>query len=1622
MGLKTEDFKEDALSIDDFQGEFDPGVGLNRQSASQLAATQTLLSTGQAEEYDELQTGLMDPEGKKQFAQRQKETQDFIETDAKESLVGVLADPSVDDETKVKLLNLDEDGFNTSFKRSTAVILAEESLIADSEPDETGRTAESRNLFLESVERVHKHRNEMMKAINGVRQDQGTLGNITDVAELMVPFAEWIHYDRLLAAVKGENDSGLLGNQKQQLFDFIRDKPLDERALMVESLINIVKSSDTMVLPDGNDLATIEALENMFIENDYSDFERFFDNATSVLDAVGGVGSVIRGAVKGGKATKVIKGAEKFESSLEKEAAEFVAKEEATDTALKAEADNFQGEKAPTAEEVFKAPARKVTEDDLKAEAEAFKSAPEPTPDTVFREANSYSVHSDTNPTAPSQIVKDTNPALSREMHEMVANDDTGKAAEALYGTTRDEALAKDILPEPSITGKMPNKVEMTPEFDEPAALRRVRRSEGNTVVNDKEFEALRSRISAGLSEIEGMVMHPSSMIVRANPTGTTTFMARYSPVDSGFSTPQDAIEAAQAAFRNYGLKESDFSILARRGDTWEEARLNDLNAEIDLKNAGAKFEDGATEYAIGMKYEYRFDPSDLELIENDLSLLTTAPGFIAKMVQTLDSVPNQFLASKGQGSIVQNVLDAASVISPQIVNAASVAVDKTFSFKKLYVDEFEEFATVYKSLDRDRRALMTDYIQQANLNGLKFDVTDLYARGFTEKEVDALKQWRKANDAMWHAANDDMGKSLRAQGVRVFRHQNTDTKLMGRPMGRPQSGKQGVLDMVEGTVVSKSKDEIDQLYDSGGELVKLLEPVEIDGRWVDEVFAPNTPDGGYVRKIRDEESVLAYRDGYYPVMYDANFFVYKKVKGADGKEHQKVFATAKNSNEVKALREKIKKADNLTDAEFDAKYGSRKDRRVESPVNSIFEEGSWNIASNAGLTSQRVRGERLQEAGADLHKSGMAHLVDPLEAVTQQLHALSRRTALRTYMDAAKTRWQLQYGKYLDLPIDPRTGKAGFPSAPNKIVGKDGAPRKMVADARTNFNYLYGLENGYINGMDEAYKATLNLFADFAGELGLGKAQELLMRTSALSPVQASKTAAFKLFISANPLRQAILQRGQIMMLGAYNPKYVLGNLQSDYFKLQQARFGLTKDTKANALWNELKDAGILEAVDAHTLIRDDLLSMSDVSWNRSALGAPLRTAQKVGFDAAEQDVLITAWLAARDKALSSLSKGEKITDQRVKDRILGEARAFTLNMNRSGEMPYSQNTLGLVAQFFSFRHKALLQGLTNRNLSVKERAKLLAYTTTLFGMDATIIYGLTDTIFGKEPSELKDQITDGLLDTTLNAALTAASGEKQAIDFGDLAPTEAYGMGNLVFTAMGTSLTDILTNTPAGSLAFGASPRVNDAMKTAARYFNVADDYDDPELKTNFTDVLHTSMSMFSGYSNAFKSRYAYQTGQKMAGSGRITDEDVTKVEALAQAFGFRTKHEEAIRQVNELRFEGQSFTEDDVNAWYNELKRHLARRNTSVLEDDMAQRTLNEAWRVFGEDRPRVLEIIQKRLERDATNGDFKTVTGIIRKMGLITEDETWKMINKMSAGKQRQMLVDVMNVRKEMLDGN
>lgn len=1581
MALEVQDFKEGKLSVEDFPVTADKGVTLGRGTSTQQAATQALLSGGSAEDYRNGTSKVMFPETRSEFLQKHQDIRDAIWEDSKSALTSVVTDDTLSDEQRLGTLEaVKSTGAPELFwKAGTMQRLAESTLVAPLDKDAAPAAETSRDLMVDSLSEVVEAKRRSQSAINAYKasRDKSGLDGLVDLGEVMVPFAEWIYYSRLQQDLLPEGEGKFwLGQQKRAIYDSLENMSASEIADMTQEVINYLDSNDQVVLPDGNDLVVLQTLENMVLDNDYSDFERWFDNITSILDVAG-----LAKLVSGG--SKVVRGA---------------------------------GKAAPTKDGEFKVTDLE-TGKDLDIEVELSDE---------FVETSTRYTRTDVAPASPSQVIKDTNPDAAKNSHLLVL-EGGDEAAEGLYGTTKLEALANDLLPEPGTQLALPNKVEMPtgPGYKEDPNIKATRRDTGNLEITDAERSTFVNKtLPSRLSDIDGMKLHENSLVVRTNDNGTFGVTARYSPENYGWRFAAEALQSAQYAFRGLGFPPEAFNLMQKvnspSGPEWSKISLEDaLKAERSGKQQ---------EYVTSIDYDYRYRPEDLEIE----SVLTTKGGALA----SLDQMTGHLSARLGQGSVVQNLMDPSSVIHPQIVSAASVAVDKSFGLKDLYVEAFAGFTDMYKALgSNELRAKVSDYIHQANFEGIPFSKKDLYSRGFEEAQVKALEVWRKANDMMWYALNDDMGRTLRTKGYKVLVHAETDTKLIGRP-NKNYKGSTLAFDPAQNRVVSMSS--FDEGFKAaGGEVIELRVPIEVDGQLIDHAVSHGQPHKGFIREIYDGEKVMPYRDGYYPVMYDANYFLEKVVTLADGTTKKVVFATAKTQKEVRALKEQVMRAEGLTNKEYDEIYTFRKDKSFDFQ-NKFFDEGSWDVATVGNMTSQRLRGKRLEQAGSDLHKSGMSNLKDPLEAVANQIHTLSQRVYLRDFFETTKSRWMQSYASHLDLPINQNTGKVDFPTSITGVKGKSNASSKMVTAAQNNFNYIYSLENGYINGMDEAYKGALHLVADMVGKLeGADKIESFAFAAAKVSPTNLAKTAAFKLFISANLARQAVLQRAQILMLPVADAKYFTTSLLPDMIDITTARAyraaGKTsKSKRANSLLDEIEGVGLLQAVDAHNLIRTDALRLADLTLAQKAgrkLDSPFKAMQKVGFDWAEQDVLLSAWLTFRDKAVRN---GRNMKDQRVKEEVLSQARIYTLNMNKSGDMPYTHNTFGVAGQFLTHIHKSMLQGITNRSLSPRKRAELVLYSTVLFGIETSPVTAFVYSWWadGEAPGPVADALVDGALDIFLNQSLTLMTGEKQAVDWGDLAPTSAYGMGEVLMGMFSSDLTELITESPAGSLMFGNNARMNQMFKTAARYmapqsFDIATSPEGSDyiLDTNGVDVIMATLNMFSGASNAFKANYAFHMGKKMNSTGRFTDEEITKVESLMGALGFRSKDEKKTQEMYQHVFgKGKKSDQSDAELWYGEMKRHLARRGDSAKEVAIAQAVFGEAWRVFGQDRPRVAGEITQLIQKDADAGDFTVLNGLLHQMDYISEDDWYNMVRKLPDNEVRQKALDAMATRKKFMEGN
>ena len=150
------------LSMDDLGQTTNSGVQLNSRTAAQLAAGEATITDPNPESFRVSRERIMDPELRHDFIRQQREGRAATHDDAKEVLLDTIADTSVTDEQKMQMsIGASFSGEEiSSAVTSTLNTLAEEAVITDSGVNETEQAAESRNLMINSIDRVNRHKRE----------------------------------------------------------------------------------------------------------------------------------------------------------------------------------------------------------------------------------------------------------------------------------------------------------------------------------------------------------------------------------------------------------------------------------------------------------------------------------------------------------------------------------------------------------------------------------------------------------------------------------------------------------------------------------------------------------------------------------------------------------------------------------------------------------------------------------------------------------------------------------------------------------------------------------------------------------------------------------------------------------------------------------------------------------------------------------------------------------------------------------------------------------------------------------------------------------------------------------------------------------------------------------------------------------------------------------------------------------------------------------------------------------------------------------------------------------------------------------------------------------------------
>lgn len=1241
--------------------------------------------------------------------------------------------------------------------------------------------------------------------------------------------------------------------------------------------------------------------------------------------------------------------------------------------------------------------AGKIIKEGKAAEAVVEKSATQRSVERNF-------VKSDVQPTTPSQVMKDANPSSARKLHDAVEQDGTEATANALYGTSRPDAIAHDISPQVgSVDGGVQAKLHH-PEQDSDfrfmpdADLLDFVENSGASYLAPSEKRKLRSSVVNDFRNAVGLVNRKEMGSVEALEDGVR-FSSVYGPTDTGWGDLKEAVHQAKYALRDYGITTDEIQFLTRVGDEYHPISKEAKDALLNANNPQLK-----GDWLMQINHEYKFDTANLE-----------RDGF-----EAFDVFYNVFDrwfpggGKSGQGTIQSNILDPQSMLHPNFTKGATISGLRGAQMEQKLMATVEPYVKAVKGMSSDRQQKLFGKIREANAKGENFNYANLQAEGFKSTEIKALEQWKSAQDTLYSLSNADLVKTYRTRGYGLMEHEETGTRLLVKELPRNQvASDTKVFDPINNEVRTLSGDEITALYSRNGNVVKAANPLTVDGATVEHVINVNAANSTYVRSLKSTDTILNYRKGYYAVRYQNPHFIEKKIVdeqgkpilGAGGQEQWRAVATAAN---IPDAQRGVERLTSTTGGE----YRFRGDLKGED-----FEVAESQRLQSGGMSSQRVRGQRLEEAVGQSELSEATNIESPINSLVHSVSAVSRRVSHRDWIETSKQRFLAQYS---DVLPEVR-GQIQYPRTRAEI-GKPGQKTsKMAADARTTWEYIRQMENGYINSIDDGWKAMMNGVADILGTRGFGKAEEAARGIGGAGPTTLAKSTAFNLMLATNPLRQLLVQSHQILMLGATFPRYTFTHLADDLLlmmvhaqggkpdKLLLKAAGRTEG-EAKAMWDALKSSGISAGISKHEMVRESLNTIADgAAASRLGLSgisrvtAPIRSAvaasRKVGFDFGEWLSSSSSFMAHYDEAVRA---GKKIDKAEI-DNITSKSRNYVYNMDQAGAMPYNHNSVALITQFMQVPHKALLQFTFNRNLSGKEKRKIATYMAMMFGPGSIIglAPGLNNAfeaylneLLPNEP-EWREGLINGVESLFLNKLFTRLYGEKVSLDYSSLSPLDAYGMFEFMSNILEEGPAQVVASSPAGSLLFGTNPRLMTLATTMTRFVGLGkSEYEtDPVKWSNLAlDVANLS----SGFSNAYKAAYAWEYGRKIGALGGTTDSRVNKFEAIAQALGIPTQDESNTRKILEATWKNDQQMEKDVKSVFQVLARQLTQDGITPEQFTYYTEMSKMAMGAF-KGNPKAIEVWNGEMRKQVTNKDYRVINAIMEQCGFAKPEQVKRLIN-------------------------
>ncbi|MFT4271685.1 MAG: hypothetical protein QM578_11790 [Pantoea sp.] len=1479
-----------------------------------------------------------------------------------------LANPEVPDLTKQNILQAHQEGRIAKSNLLTAQGMLGTQEAIETNPSETAEATVSRDLFAAGMDKAVEYKRQQQAIYNATamaQEEDGLTATVVGMGENLVPGVTSAKSARLYSSLSNDTKGViasffLQGTAKSVLADKFNALPLDQRMAVLDGIATTVNSEGrTILLPSEKDNANLATLQAITQSGSYTVTDETLDNLGGLLDMSGlAVPFKMAGRLLGlGKSAKEVDA--------------LVRAGKAAEGATDAEA--------------------AIQQRQLMAQQQ---------------------------PSSPLEIIKDANPDKARRIIAGVAQEPSGEFSQAVAGTTTDNLMTGYIAAQPKVLdGTVQSKVydptryddfQYMPDNDTLDLVRSASAPNLSTV----EKRRLDANVTNDFQNATGLVNRKEMTTVGANESGNgLDISAVYGPSDSGWNSVQDAVSQAQFALRKYGVDENDINILVRDGDTYHPVPYSSLkNTEGDV----------AGDYLLQIKQDYTYNAGDLA--DDQMSVFDVAGNWLNRA--------DVFYGKSGRGSLSSNVIAPEAMFDPEFMKGAVLSDLKKDIVGEQLTKVAKGFTDALQPLARERRNAIIDTIKEANAKGITYNYTDLAGRGFNEAEIRTFEHFKKTQDTLWHLTNADMVRSYKTRGYGRMVHPKSGLDVIARPVSlNSVRNNTTIYDAAQDTVRVLTPEDRALMNSRNSGLAELAHPIEIDGQQVLHVVNDNHAAGTYLRALSDDDTVMAYRKGYYSVRYTNPHFIERRLVDADGvsvkDEHGQdiwqAYATAPDMLTANKAIERYKKT-------------RPSDYRVRSDLKGgDYDKASTQAMSAGGLSAQRVRGKRLEDAiGSNAELDG-GHIESPIKAMNSSIESVASRVSYRDWIETSKKRLLATYSDV--MPI--RNGKPDYPTNISEIAGEG----KRKAAARAMYEHIRAMENGYVNSIDDLTKSIFSSAANglggYAAKQGdniAGKALSVgekgFRAASDVSPSGVLKSLSFGMMIALNPFRQLAVQAAQAFMTVGRHPTYIAHifddatllmldkfnpNAPEAFYKL----FGRSK-AEFKAMKAAMEKSGVTKGISRHEMIQGMLSTNTDLSVGyasraanitskgaKTALGLP----RKIGFDAGEYFVQASSYFAHYDEALKAsvkAGKGTTLPNDMLK-QVANDARQFTGNFSRSGQMALNHNELSVIGQYGQVPLK-MIGLLFNRSIPLKNRVGMAAFAVSMFGAPDWLGSMLSEHLPDNETE--RELILGGLSNVLTNSMIEAVWGQKSQVDWGGgVNPYDPQGVIDMVHTLFSEGVGEAIAKAPVGSLVSGSNPRISNLVRDFGYASGLVTDPSSDTSVEKWHAVMQDVGNLSSGYSNAYKAWLMLKYQREYSATGAMTRDNVTTPEAFAKALGFQSLAQaRSFAVMDDIRTENDKYNAD-IDQYFNDVSRRLMADGVTAEQQQYLIRMSQYGMSAFPNNvaaHKRWMANMMKQIE----GGDRRLFDSIMSASGWATREDVIGWINQASLKpEQREALLKI-----------